>query len=91
MPFTRREFMQGGVAAFMAHRDKATWAEWVGPPPPTADDLKSAKAATERLGNRTSSLAIESASVGYDPQDIAAMGVGGLLKEIATRPQPRRG
>ena len=25
------------------------------------------------------------------PQDIAAMGVGGLLKEIATRPQPRRG
>lgn len=64
---------KGGVAAFMANRDKATWAEWVGPPPPTADDLKSAKAATERLGNRTSSLAIESASVGYDPQDIAAM------------------
>lgn len=25
------------------------------------------------------------------PRDIAAMGVGGLLKEIATRPQPRRG
>lgn len=64
---------QGGVAAFMANRDKVTWAEWVGPPPPTADDLKSAKAATERLGNRTSTLAIESASVGYDPQDIAAM------------------
>ena len=64
---------KGGVSAFMATRDKATWAEWVGPPPPTADDLKSAKAATERLGNRTSSLAIESASVGYDPQDIAAM------------------
>jgi lambda family phage portal protein len=64
---------KGGVSVFMANRDKATWAEWVGPPPPTADDLKSAKAATERLGNRTSSLAIESASVGYDPQDIAAM------------------
>jgi len=64
---------KGGVAAFMANRDKASWAEWVGPPPPTADDLKSAKAATERLGNRTSSLAIESAAVGYDPQDIAAM------------------
>jgi len=25
------------------------------------------------------------------PRDIAGMGVGGLLKEIATRPQPRRG
>lgn len=64
---------KGGVAAFMANREKACWAEWVGPPAPTADDLKSAKAATERLGNRTSSLAIESTAVGYDPQDIAQM------------------
>ena len=64
---------KGGVTAFMANRDKACWAEWVGPPAPTADDLKSAKAATERLGNRTSSLAIESTAIGYDPQDIAQM------------------
>ena len=64
---------KGGVAAFMSNREKACWAEWVGPPAPTADDLKSAKAATERLGNRTSSLAIESTAVGYDPQDIAQM------------------
>ncbi|ORE90990.1 phage portal protein [Aurantimonas sp. 22II-16-19i] len=64
---------KGGVAAFMANREKACWAEWVGPPAPTADDKKSAQAATERLANRTSSLAIESAAVGYDPQDIAAM------------------
>jgi len=25
------------------------------------------------------------------PQDIAAMGVGGLLKEIPSRPRPREG
>ncbi|BAP94460.1 portal protein [Aurantimonas phage AmM-1] len=64
---------KGGARAFMANRERASWAEWVGPPAPTADDLKSARAATERLGNRTSSLAIESAATGYDPQDIAAM------------------
>ncbi|WP_138923542.1 molybdopterin-binding protein [Sulfitobacter sp. BSw21498] len=29
--------------------------------------------------------------VDVTPRDIAGMGVGGLLKEIATRPQPRRG
>ena len=64
---------RGGARAFMANRERASWAEWVGPPAPTADDLKSARAATERLGNRTSSLAIESGATGYDPQDIATM------------------
>jgi molybdenum cofactor cytidylyltransferase len=29
--------------------------------------------------------------VDVTPRDIAGMGVGGLLKEIVTRPQPRRG
>jgi molybdenum cofactor cytidylyltransferase len=29
--------------------------------------------------------------VAVDADDIAAMGVGGLLKEIPTRPQPRDG
>ncbi len=34
-------------------------------------------------------LARLACGIGLDPRDFAAMGVGGLLKEIATRPQPR--
>lgn len=63
---------RGGYRAFRANRDRATWAEWQGPAAPTADDYKSARAATERLLNGTSSLDIECALLGVDKADLMA-------------------
>jgi lambda family phage portal protein len=62
--------IKGGYEAFRRHRDLVTWALWQGPAKPTADDLKSAKAATERLQNGTSSLASECAELGNDPDEV---------------------
>lgn len=61
---------KGGYEAFAANRDKVSWALWQGPAKPTADDLKSAKAATERLQNGTSTLAVEIAELGGDPDEV---------------------
>jgi lambda family phage portal protein len=61
---------KGGYAAFRANRDKVCWALWQGPAKPTADDGKSAKAATERLVNGTSTLAAECAELGHDPDEV---------------------
>lgn len=63
---------KGGYAAFMANRQRACWAEWQGPAKPTADDLKSAKAAQERLWNGTSTLEVECAELGLDVDDVIA-------------------
>ena len=67
---TGRIPFRGGYAAFAANRDRASWAQWQGPAKPSADDLKSAKAATERLVNGTSTLAVECAELGLDPDEV---------------------
>ncbi|MBP2147940.1 phage portal protein [Xanthobacter flavus] len=64
--------IKGGYRAFRANRDAVCWADWQGPAKPTADDGKSAKAASERLVNGTSSLAIECAELGLDVNDVLA-------------------
>lgn len=61
---------RGGYAAFAANRQAVCWAEWQGPAKPSADDYKSAKAATERLQNGTSTLAYECAELGLDVNDV---------------------
>lgn len=60
----------GGYAAFAANRAAACQAEWFGPAKPTADDLKTAKAQTERLANGTTSLGYECAEYGLDPETV---------------------
>lgn len=62
--------LRGGYAAFRANREAVTWAEWQGPPKPSADDNKSAKAATERLQNGTTTLSYECAEYGLDWRDV---------------------
>lgn len=61
---------KGGYAAFAANRDRVTWALWQGPAKPSADDLKSGKASTERLLNGTSDLDIECAELGVDADEV---------------------
>lgn len=60
---------KGGYEAFRANREKVCWALWQGPAKPSADDGKSAKAATERLQNGTSNLEAECAEIGIDPEE----------------------
>lgn len=60
----------GGYGVFRAIRGRIAAASWQGPPPPTADDLKSARAASERLTNRTSSLSIETGALGIDEDQL---------------------
>ena len=61
---------RGGYDLFLAHRNEVCWTEWQGPAKPTADDLKSAKAATERLTNGTTDLTVECAELGLDVNDV---------------------
>ncbi|WP_099864721.1 phage portal protein [Pararhizobium haloflavum] len=61
---------KGGYRAFRANRDRVCWAQWQGPAKPTADDLKSAKATSERLDNGTSSIAVECGDLGIDPDEL---------------------
>lgn len=61
---------KGGYALFLAHRDRVAWALWQGPAKPSADDLKSAKGASERLYNGTTTLADECAELGKDPDEV---------------------
>jgi len=58
---------KGGYRAFRANRKRVSAALWQGPAKPTADDLKSAKASTERLQNGTSTVEIETGDLGQDP------------------------
>nr|WP_246534426.1 phage portal protein [Aliiroseovarius lamellibrachiae] len=57
---------KGGYQAFRANRARVCIAGWQGPPKPTADDLKSARASTERLENGTSSVEDETGDLGID-------------------------
>lgn len=61
---------KGGYQAFLANREAVSEAMFQGPPQPTADDGKSAKASTERLQNGISSIEIEARAIGADPEDI---------------------
>lgn len=65
-----RIWFKGGYEAFRANREAVSQCSWQGPPKPTADDAKSAKASTERLNNGTSSIEIEAADMGIDPEDL---------------------
>ena len=67
---TGRIPFKAGYAKFVEHKDALTWAQWQGPSKPTADDLKSAKASTERMENGTSSEDIECADLGHDPDEV---------------------
>ncbi|MDG4908735.1 phage portal protein [Mesorhizobium sp. WSM4898] len=67
---TGRLPFKGGYAAFSANRDRVLWAIWQGPAKATADDQKSAKAASERLLNGTSTLDMECAEIGADAEEV---------------------
>ncbi|AZO58990.1 phage portal protein [Mesorhizobium sp. M1A.F.Ca.IN.022.06.1.1] len=67
---TGRLPFKGGYAAFSANRDRVLWAMWQGPAKATADDQKSAKAASERLLNGTSTLDMECAEIGADAEEV---------------------
>lgn len=69
---TGRIPLRGGYSAFQRHRDAICWAEWQGPAKPTADDEKSARAASERLLNGTSTLEYECGELGLDSNDVIA-------------------
>jgi capsid protein len=67
---TGRLPFKGGYEAFRANRDKVLWANWQGPAKATADDQKSAKAASERLLNGTSAPDMECAEIGVDAEEV---------------------
>ncbi|SCM73396.1 Bacteriophage capsid protein [uncultured Pleomorphomonas sp.] len=64
---------KGGYRAFQANRQQVLYASWQGPPKPTADDLKSAKAQGARIDARTSSVQLECADNGTDFEELFAM------------------
>jgi capsid protein len=61
---------KGGYRAFAANRQRVTWAQWRGPAKPSADDGKSAKAASERIVNGTGTLENEVSESGMDPEEV---------------------
>lgn len=67
---TGRIPFKGGYRAYLANRSRVNWAQWQGPAKPTADDFKSARGATERIENGTSSIEIEAAEGGIDPDEL---------------------
>lgn len=62
--------IKGGYHAFLANRQKFFQCNWYGPPPPSADDKKSAEGATERILNGTSDPAYEAAQMGRNPREL---------------------
>lgn len=64
--------LRGGYAAWLANRSRVAYAEWQGPPKPSADDWKSAQAAGKRLELGLSSLADECGEYGRDWEETAA-------------------
>lgn len=67
---TGRIPFKGGYQAFAANRDKVLWTTWQGPAKATADDHRSAKAASERLLNGTSTPDMECAEIGADAEEV---------------------
>ncbi|MDQ0314841.1 phage portal protein [Amorphus orientalis] len=74
--------LKGGYSAFQAHRDEVCWAQWQGPAKPSADDYKSARASSERLSNGTSSIEIEAAELGIDPDELFEQRVAGHRRYV---------
>ncbi len=60
----------GGIEGFYARRDAFCRADWRGPPKPTADDFKTAKANEIKLKNRIITREMWCADEGADWQDI---------------------
>lgn len=61
---------KGGYEAFYQNRADVVLAVWQGPPAPSADDYKAARASSERLENGTSSIAIETGHLGIDQDEL---------------------
>lgn len=62
--------LKGGYAEFLANRQKFVQCNWYGPPPPSADDKKSAEGVTERILNGTSDPDYEIAQTGRNPREV---------------------
>lgn len=69
--YERRIDFPGGYDGFVRNRAAACRAQWGGPPKPQADELKGARAQTERLDNGSSSIGHEAMERGLDVEDIA--------------------
>lgn len=67
---TGRLPFRGGLTNYRTNREAANWAQWQGPEKPTADDLKSEKAASERIANGTSSIPREAELKGVDADEL---------------------
>jgi capsid protein len=61
---------KGGVEAYRANREAVLWALCTGPSKPTADDVKKAKGASERIVNGTGTLEQEISEDGGDPEEV---------------------
>lgn len=71
MIFRGRVSFPGGYQAYLRNRRAASRATWRGPPKPRADELKSARAQSERLGNNSASISMESLENGQEVADLA--------------------
>lgn len=60
----------GGLAAFLANRDLACEADWRGPPKPTADDFKTARANETKLKNKVITREMWCADEGTDVDNV---------------------
>jgi capsid protein len=87
---------KGGYGAFVKHRKRVCIATWQGPAKPTADDLKAAKASSERLKNGTSSIAQETGDLGIDSEALfderqrehQRYVDAGMISPYASQPKP---
>lgn len=59
-----------GYEVFAANREALTWASMVPPPRASADDEKRDRAVTERILNGTSTMEVECAARGLDPEEV---------------------
>lgn len=67
---TGRTEFKGGLDVYLANREAILWALCSGPSKPTADDLKKAKASSERIVNGTGTLEREISEDGGDPEEV---------------------
>lgn len=61
---------KGGIEAYRANREAILWAICNGPSKPSADDLKKAKATSERIANGTGDLEREISEDGGDAEEV---------------------
>ncbi|MCC0033769.1 MAG: phage portal protein [Hoeflea sp.] len=61
---------KGGIEAYRANREAVLWAICNGPSKPSADDLKKAKATSERIANGTGDLEREISEDGGDAEEV---------------------